>query len=805
MAEDLQKRIIVSVQTDTSEAQQGVDEFKKKLGSVNDVDVTKSIKTLKQDLKEAQNEAQRMFKEFGSGSKEFQVATTRVGDLKNQIDEVNLAIQNFNPDNKLQALVSLGRAGVGALQGVSGAMAFLGVQSETAEKTIAKLQGLMAFSDALNSLGDLKDTFKNINTLISNSTILQKANNAVTVIASAVMKAFGVSVATTSAGFKALKVAIASTGIGLLVIGLSSLISKISDWIGGTDEAEAAQKRLNSALERQQELLDSELKGIDYVTKARLARAKIAGKTEAELATIEDVGAKERIQALKDNYERLEAIAKDSDGRKLEDQEKANKAFLDAHRDWLDALSAEDLRQLDKQADAAEKGRQQAKSNADKSAAQRKAAAEKLKAEREKELSELKSHQDEVDKINKESLQNLALRGKSEREADLIQIKLEYDTRLKTVKDTEAEELKVFKKYNSEKTLGKEVYHSKLNEIQKKYQDVSNNLLTDYLGQQFEIEEKYQKVITDFIAESMNAVANEYVQKRVEINKQIDELLKNATDSQKAALEQLRTEQLNQADKEQNLQTVSIKAETQLISTEVSSTIDETDSPDQRRAKIESLRAAELDAENAAFELKKEQLRNQKEELEKLEAEHNANIVNINKDASDAKKEIDEAELEAKRQATDAAVSLANQAADLLGKNTVAGKALAVAATTVDTFKSATSAYAGMVKAIPGPGGIAAGFAAATISVAAGLANVKKILSVKVPGKDGGGSGSVPSAPAISTAPVINAAETSAATAAIQDVRVVNQRDQTIKAYITDRDLKDNEKKSNFLNNLSSI
>ena len=51
-----------------------------------------------------------------------------------------------------------------------------------------------------------------------------------------------------------------------------------------------------------------------------------------------------------------------------------------------------------------------------------------------------------------------------------------------------------------------------------------------------------------------------------------------------------------------------------------------------------------------------------------------------------------------------------------------------------------------MVAAIPGPAGIAAGAVAAAGSIATGLATVKKIVSVKVPGK-GSTGGSTPSAP----------------------------------------------------------
>lgn len=71
--------------------------------------------------------------------------------------------------------------------------------------------------------------------------------------------------------------------------------------------------------------------------------------------------------------------------------------------------------------------------------------------------------------------------------------------------------------------------------------------------------------------------------------------------------------------------------------------------------------------------------------------------------------------------------------ATILGKESAAGKAIAVAQTTIETYKSAVSAYAGMVQAVPGPVGIALGAVAAAASVATGIANVKKITSTKTP------------------------------------------------------------------------
>jgi hypothetical protein len=107
---------------------------------------------------------------------------------------------------------------------------------------------------------------------------------------------------------------------------------------------------------------------------------------------------------------------------------------------------------------------------------------------------------------------------------------------------------------------------------------------------------------------------------------------------------------------------------------------------------------------------------------------------------ANARTEIDKREAEAKEKMVAAIGQTLATASQLLGENTAAGKAMAIAATTIDTFQASVSAYKGMVKVIPGPAGVAAGAVAAAGAIATGLATVKKIVSVKVPGGKGGGS-----------------------------------------------------------------
>ncbi|WP_196017188.1 hypothetical protein [Alistipes senegalensis] len=91
----------------------------------------------------------------------------------------------------------------------------------------------------------------------------------------------------------------------------------------------------------------------------------------------------------------------------------------------------------------------------------------------------------------------------------------------------------------------------------------------------------------------------------------------------------------------------------------------------------------------------------------------------------------------------------------ILGQETAAGKAAAVASATIDTYKAANSAYAALAGIpIVGPG---LGAAAAAAAIVAGIANVKQILSTST---DGAGasvanSSASPATPAIVTPPAV--------------------------------------------------
>ena len=105
--------------------------------------------------------------------------------------------------------------------------------------------------------------------------------------------------------------------------------------------------------------------------------------------------------------------------------------------------------------------------------------------------------------------------------------------------------------------------------------------------------------------------------------------------------------------------------------------------------------------------------------LKKAEEEKNADNL----------KKIDQAVFDNKMSLTSQSLSAV---AELLGKNTAAGKAAAIAQTTIDTYLAAQKAYTSQL--IPGdPTSPIRGAIVAAAAVASGLANVKKITSTKTP------------------------------------------------------------------------
>ncbi|MCZ2339575.1 MAG: hypothetical protein LC127_15565, partial [Chitinophagales bacterium] len=117
----------------------------------------------------------------------------------------------------------------------------------------------------------------------------------------------------------------------------------------------------------------------------------------------------------------------------------------------------------------------------------------------------------------------------------------------------------------------------------------------------------------------------------------------------------------------------------------------------------------------------------------------------------------------------------------LAKKDSVAAKSLAAAGALIDTYAAITGILKSTAKTAAGgiPGYAIAQAVATGIF---GMVQVRNILKTNVDGKGTGGDTSSISAPSLSTAPVINAS--AAQQQSVQDVRVTNQNQAPVRAYI---------------------
>lgn len=170
--------------------------------------------------------------------------------------------------------------------------------------------------------------------------------------------------------------------------------------------------------------------------------------------------------------------------------------------------------------------------------------------------------------------------------------------------------------------------------------------------------------------------------------------------------------------------------------------------------------------------------------VSKMHFENEKARTDFEKENADLRKELSNDETNAKIKNLSLYADSLNQLSNLLGENTVAGKAAAIASATIGTYLSATAAYNSQLT----PGDPSSPFRAALaagVAVATGLANVQKILSVEVPG-GGGGGGSTPSAPSYN-APSFNVVGTSGVN---QIAQTIGQQSQApIKAYVVSSDV----------------
>jgi hypothetical protein len=199
---------------------------------------------------------------------------------------------------------------------------------------------------------------------------------------------------------------------------------------------------------------------------------------------------------------------------------------------------------------------------------------------------------------------------------------------------------------------------------------------------------------------------------------------------------------------------------------------------------------------NREYEEKKAILEAAGKSTFELEMQHNSDLEDLDAEAKAKKKKSDEdqgaAEVEIAKKTAAAKQALfaktsetLSKGADLLGKNTAAGKAMAAAAALINTYQGITAELA--TKTVT-PFEIGLKIANVAIIAATGFKAVQDIVSVQIPGGGGGGGGGAQggSAPSM-TAPSFNTVGSSSTN---QLAQTIGEQQQTpIKSYVVASDV----------------
>jgi len=492
----------------------------------------------------------------------------------------------------------------------------------------------------------------------------------------------------------------------------------------------------------------------DSVPLAKRKAALKELKDEAEKNAKEDVDLAKRTSENK-----IAQLTLEKDGAKKNLKE-INDAKIEAIK--VETDNANELRRIDKQLTAANKQELAERKEAEK------AATEAAKAERQK----LVEFTNKLLKITQEN--------------ELATLKDGYDKELKQLQNKIADE----KRANVVSFQDKKITRA----------------------QQAELDEALQKQFDSQKAALDDKHNKEIQKKEADFQKELSSItqktrLDGITDARKAELVQLEIgyqEKLQQAiehykddsDKQQQIKTAldaQLKAEQDKAQAKFKKEDDKKkfELAEQEQKAIIEKRNFDFEGKLAAAQAEQDLVKQAFDNKVITELEYNTKVAAL----ADARKTIRDAEAQHNAQVAGAIAGGLETLAGVAGKQTAIGKALSIASTTINTYQAAIGAFKGMVTTIPGPVGIALGAVAAAGAIVTGIAAVKKIVSVQIPGQ-GGGGGTTPTGLTPPAAPV---APTQTNTTL--DSKSLNSiGNAASRVYVLDSDVQNNRERDERLN-----
>jgi hypothetical protein len=298
--------------------------------------------SLRSQVRQAKEEAQKAADKYGEFSKEANIARQRAGALADQMGDLNRQVNLLNPEAKAKAFSNLATGVVGAFSIATGAVQAFGIKNKEVEEIAMKLQAALNITQGIASLGALKEAYQDVKVVLGFTVVAQEAM----VVATEAEAVASTQAAVATRGFTA---ALLTNPIFLAVAAIAALAGAMLLLNKDTEEAE---KEVVKMTESQKELRAASNEAAAAADDLAVAQGKLSKEAAAgnnarreNAASIEDLNEKLRLnnaeieknnKVIRKGNEALKEAEEANASRKRSEQDTiiisqvAGQAYLDA-------------------------------------------------------------------------------------------------------------------------------------------------------------------------------------------------------------------------------------------------------------------------------------------------------------------------------------------------------------------------------------------------------------------------------------------------------------------------------------------
>ena len=142
--------------------------------------VTEKFSSLRKQVKDADLAFQKASVTFGEYSQQAIEAAKKVAELRDRVGDAKAQVDAFKPGGGFKAIAEVGQVAASGFAAATGAMSLFGVQSESTEQALLKVQSAMALAQGLGALAEAGDAFKNMGAAVKANSVVMGIWNFIT-------------------------------------------------------------------------------------------------------------------------------------------------------------------------------------------------------------------------------------------------------------------------------------------------------------------------------------------------------------------------------------------------------------------------------------------------------------------------------------------------------------------------------------------------------------------------------------------------------------------------------------------------